>query len=79
VAVRVVCLFHGDNRLIPWFPFIFQRFKRFFGGVFSLLFTGFLGFWTILFCSCRFWTCFPRLAYLWSLVAWTVLCCLPLY
>ena len=28
VAVRVVCLFHCGNRCIPWFPFIFQNFKR---------------------------------------------------
>ena len=31
VAVRVVCLFHCGNRCIPWFPFIFQNFKRFLG------------------------------------------------
>ena len=29
--MRVVCLFHGANRCIPWFPFIFQSFKRFLG------------------------------------------------
>ena len=31
MAVRVVCLFHCGNRCIPWFPFIFQNFKRFLG------------------------------------------------
>ena len=31
VAGRVVCLFHGANRCIPWLPFIFQSFKRFLG------------------------------------------------
>ena len=31
LAGRVVCLFHGDNRCIPWLPFIFQTFKTFFG------------------------------------------------
>ena len=44
VAVRVVCLFHGANRLIPWFPFIFQRFKRFLGGCFLCFSPVFLGF-----------------------------------
>ena len=31
LAGRVVCLFHGANRCIPWLPFIFQGFKRFLG------------------------------------------------
>ena len=35
VAVRAVCLFHGANRCIPWFPFIFQSFKRFLGVFFA--------------------------------------------
>ena len=35
MAVRVVCLFHGANQCIPWFPFIFQSFKRFLGVFFA--------------------------------------------
>ena len=27
LAGRVVCLFHGANRCIPWLPFIFQSFN----------------------------------------------------
>ena len=43
VAGRVVCLFHGANRCIPWLPFIFQSFKLFFGCLvcFSPVFFGF--------------------------------------
>ena len=35
LAGRVVCFFHGDNRCIPWLPFIFQSFKRFLGVQFA--------------------------------------------
>ena len=35
MAVRVVCLFHGANRWVPWCPFIFQSFKRFLGVFFA--------------------------------------------
>ena len=42
LAGRVVCLFHGASRCIPWLPFIFQSLSVFW--VFSLLFTGFFGF-----------------------------------